>query len=48
LHFAQLGATAPPLRSEFAKELRCHEGMAPLDAIRMAASIRVRPVTNAR
>jgi multidrug efflux pump subunit AcrB len=33
------------LMTDFAQELRRHEGLAPLDAIRLAASIRVRPVT---
>jgi multidrug efflux pump subunit AcrB len=33
------------LMSDFAQELRRHEGLTPTEAIRKAASIRVRPVT---
>jgi multidrug efflux pump subunit AcrB len=33
------------LMTDFAQELRRHEGLSPLEAIRKAASIRVRPVT---
>jgi len=33
------------LMSDYAQELRIHEGLSPTDAIRKAASIRVRPVT---
>jgi multidrug efflux pump subunit AcrB len=33
------------LMSDFAQELRRHEGLSPTEAIRKAASIRVRPVT---
>jgi multidrug efflux pump subunit AcrB len=33
------------LMSDFAQELRRHEGLSPMEAIRKAASIRVRPVT---
>jgi multidrug efflux pump subunit AcrB len=33
------------LMTDYAQELRRHEGLSPTDAIRMAASLRVRPVT---
>src|SRR5581483_7586568 len=33
------------LMTDFAQELRRHEGLSPTEAIRKAASIRVRPVT---
>ncbi len=33
------------LMTDFAQELRRHEGLTPIEAIRKAASIRVRPVT---
>ena len=33
------------LMTDYAQELRIHEGLSPFEAIRKAASIRVRPVT---
>ena len=33
------------LMTDFAQEIRRHEGLSPLEAIRKAASVRVRPVT---
>lgn len=33
------------LMTDFAQEIRRHEGLSPVEAIRRAASVRVRPVT---